>query len=312
MTQTQRFVGIDVSKDGLDFETLPGSTRHHLDNTEAGWREARTLCRGAIVGLEPSGGYERGLTRSLLGAGIEVRRVNPYQLRHYAEALGIKAKTDRLDAGLIARFTAAMPTRPVLRDKTCERLTALVEARRALAEDGARLKNQAAHMEEPDLQRLWDRRLARIEADIRLLDERIAADVAKDAALARPAALLSSVPGIGPVVAHGLLALLPELGQLPRRALAALVGVAPFAHDSGEKSGRREIWGGRQPVRRLLFLAAMSAVQHNPVLKAFHTRLKEQGKLPKVALVAAMRKLLTILNAMLASDQAWTPKTAQT
>jgi transposase len=302
MTQTQRFVGIDVSKDGLDFETLPGSTRHHLDNTEAGWREARTLCRGAIVGLEPSGGYERGLTRSLLGAGIEVRRVNPYQLRHYAEALGIKAKTDRLDAGLIARFTAAMPTRPVLRDKTRERLTALVEARRALAEDGARLKNQAAHMEEPDLQRLWDRRL----------DERIAADVAKDAALARRAALLSSVPGIGPVVAHGLLALLPELGQLPRRALAALVGVAPFAHDSGEKSGRREIWGGRQPVRRLLFLAAMSAVQHNPVLKAFHTRLKEQGKLPKVALVAAMRKLLTILNAILASDQAWTPKTAQT
>ncbi len=310
MAHKDRVVGIDVAKDELDLCVWPERTRLRVPNTPDGWRQARAACRGAVVGLEASGGYERGVLRCLLADAIEVRRINPYRLRHYAKALGIKAKNDRLDAEVIALFTATMPARPVVRNKAAERLSALVGARRALADEGARLKTQAGSIEDAWLKRLWTRRIARIAADLLLLDKRIDEVVAQDEALSRRTQALLSVPGIGPVIAHAVIALLPELGSLNRRQIAALVGVAPFDRDSGQAKGERHIWGGREAVRRALFLAAMTGVQHNPVLAAFQQRLKASGKAPKVALTAAVRKLVTALNAMLAKGQSWSPQTA--
>ena len=311
MTQNAPVVGIDVAKDWLDLCVLPANTRLRVPNDAKGWREVQKACReGTVVGLEASGGYEQGVTRALLARGVEVRRINPYRLRHYAQALGIRAKNDRLDAAAIAAFTASVPARAATpRDKAGERLAELVEARRRLAEEGVRLKNGAGHLAEPMLQRLNAARRRRVDAEILLIDKEIAALVAAEKSLARPARLMASVPGVGAVTVHTLLAFLPELGSLTRRQVAALVGLAPFDCDSGQRRGERHIWGGRESVRRVLFLAAMNAVQHNPVLAAFHRRLKAAGKKPKVALVATMRKLLTTLNAMLKTQQPWTPKT---
>jgi transposase len=310
MTQIAHVVGIDVAKDWLDVCVLPDQTRLRVANDAAGWRTIRAVCRkGAVVGLEASGGYERGVLRALIAKGVEVRRINPYRLRHYAQALAIKAKNDRLDAAVIAAFTAALPVRPAVRDKAVERLAELAHARRQLSEDSVRLQNQAGHLADPMLKRLNARRRQSIEAAILLLDKRIAALIAAEQALARKARLLATAPSVGSVAIHTLLAFLPELGTLTRREVAALAGLAPFDRDSGARKGERHIWGGRESVRRALYLAAMNGVQHNPVLKAFHHRLTAAGKTPKLALVAAMRKLLTALNAMLAANQPWTPKT---
>lgn len=311
MAQIAHVVGIDVAKDWLDVHVLPDQTRLHLTNNAEGWRQIRALCRKTtVVGLEASGGYERGVLRALLAKGVEVRRINPHRLRHYAQAVGIKAKTDRLDAAVIAAFTAALPARPVVRDKARERLAELAHARRQRAEDLVRLKNQAALLCEPMLKRLAAARQRRIEAEILLIDKHIAQAIAAEEALARKAELLASAPGVGPVVAHTLLACLPELGTLTRQEIAALAGLAPFDHDSGRRRGERRIWGGRESVRRVLFLAAMNGSRHNPTLAAFIQRLKAAGKAPKVALVAAARKLLSALNAMLRTGQPWTPQTA--
>jgi transposase len=311
MTQNASVVGIDVAKEWLDVCVLPGRHRLRVANHPDGWRQVKALCRkGAVVGLEASGGYEQGVLRALLAKGVEVRRINPYRLRHYAQALGIRAKNDRLDAEIIAAFTASVPARPAApRDKGAERLAELVEARRRLAEEGVRLDNGAGHLADPMLKRLNAARRRRVDAEILLIDKQVAALVAAAESLARPARILATVPGVGPVTIHTLLAFLPELGSLTRRQIAALVGLAPFDCDSGRRRGERHIWGGRESVRRVLFLAAMNAVQHNPVLAAFHHRLKDAGKKPKVALVAAMRKLLTTLNAMLKTQQPWTPQT---
>lgn len=310
MAQITPVVGIDVAKDWLEVFVLPDQAHLRLTNDAPGWRQVKAVCRpGAVVGLEASGGYETGVMRALLAAGVEVRRINPHRLRHYAKALAVKAKTDRLDAAVIAAFTAAMPARPAVRDKTRERLAELAHARRQRAEDLVRLKNQAGHVAEPMLKRLTAARERRIAAEIVLIDKHIAAAIAADEALARTAELLVSAPGVGPVTAHTLIAFLPELGQLTRQEIAALAGLAPFDDASGRRTGERHIWGGRESVRRTLFLAAMNAVQHNPALAAFAQRLREAGKKPKVALVATARKLLTILNAMLRTNQPWMHKT---
>lgn len=310
MAQIAHVVGIDVAKDWLDVCVLPERTRLRVVNDEKGWREIRALCRKAVVGLEASGGYERGVLRALLARGVEVRRINPYRLRRYAQALGIKAKTDRLDAAAIAAFTATMPARPVVPDKTRERLAELAHARRQLAEDLVRLTNQAGHLADAMLKRMNAARRRRIEAEIALVDKRIADLIAAEEHLARKAALLVSAPGIGPVIAHTLLAFLPELGQLSRQEIAALAGLAPFDHDSGRYRRERHIAGGRESVRRVLFLAAMTGARYNPALAAFVRRLKEAGKAPKVAIIAAARKLLTALNAMIRTEQLWMAKAA--
>ena len=303
------FGGIDVSKDRLDVMVLPEERCSSVNNDATGWAELVEQLRGssiAAIGIEASGGYERGVMRALLAAGMSVRQVNPFKLRQFARASGVLAKSDPLDARMIASFVAIMPTRPAqLQAPAAERLTEMLAVRRQLTAEKIAAENASRLLEDTMLQRLSRRRIARLAADIDLLDERMVEIVATNATLAHRYRLLSSMPGIGPLVACTLIALLPELGSMSRKQVAALVGVAPYAFESGTLRGRRCIWGGRAHVRQVLYMAAMSASQHNPALKAFHEHLKTAGKLPKVAIVAVMRKMITTLNAMVRDDVVW-------
>jgi transposase len=303
------FGGIDVSKDRLDVMVLPEQQCSSVRNDPAGWAELVERLRGfsiAAIGLEASGGYERGVMRALLAAGMSVRQINPFKLRQFANASGVLAKNDRLDARMIASFVAIMPTRPARRHTPAiEQLAEMVSLRRQLSEQKVAAENAGRLLEDAMLQRLSRRRIARLVADIAQLDERMVEIVATDAALAHRYRLLTSMPGVGPVLACTLIALLPELGHLSRKQIAALVGVAPYDFDSGKLKGKRCIWGGRAPVRHVLYMAAMSASNWNPTLKAFHDRLAAVGKLPKVVIVAVMRKMITMLNAMVRDDVAW-------
>ncbi len=267
------FAGIDVSKDRLDVMVLPEEQCSSVSNDPTGWAKLVEQLRGssiAAIGLEASGGYERGVMRSLLAAGMSVRQVNPFKLRQFARASGVLAKNDPLDARMIASFVAVMPTRPAQRQTlAAERLVEM------------------------------------LAADIDMLDERLVEIVVANAALAHRYRLLTSMPGVGPVLACTLIALLPELGRMSRKQVAALVGVAPYAFESGKLKGKRCVWGGRAPIRHVLFMAAMSASNWNPLLKRFHDRLAATGKLPKVVIVAVMRKMITTLNAMVRDDVVW-------
>jgi transposase len=310
MTHSPMHVGIDVSKAWLDVATWPTGTAFRVANTAVGWAElvARlSTLPIAAIGLEASGGYERGVLRHLLDAGLSARRINPFQLRQFAKACGIRAKNDRLDAAMIARFLAQMPSREVLRHPAAEALAALVLARRQLTEEHVRLQNQSAQVEDAFLRRFHRQRLARLKADILRLDRRLAEQVAANPDFAHRQRLLRSAPGVGPVLAHTLLALMPELGSLSGPEAAALAGVAPYDWDSGTYAGQRHIWGGRAPVRCALYMACLAAARHNPRLKPCYDRLIAKGKPAKVALVAIMRKLITMLNAMLRDKLEWIP-----
>jgi transposase len=237
---------------------------------------------------------------------MPVRQVNPFKLRQFAKASGVLAKNDPLDARMIASFVGIMPTRPAQRTTpAAEQLVEMLAVRRQLSAEKTAAENASRLLEDLMLQRLSRRRIARLAADIELLDKRLVEIVATDATLAHRYRLLTSMPGVGPVLACTLIALLPELGGMSRKQVAALVGVAPYAFESGTLKGRRCIWGGRANVRQVLYMAAMSASNWNPVLKLFHDRLKGAGKLPKVVIVAVMRKMITTLNAMVRDDIAW-------
>jgi transposase len=303
--------GIDVSKDRLDVMVLPQGKSFTVGNDKAGWSaliERLAGLRLAAVGLEPSGGYERGVIRALLAAGLSVRRINPNRLRQFARARGALAKNDRLDARLIAEYVAIMPTRVVHRDAAAERIAEVVTMRRQLCDEQVAVENQAAHLEDALLRRLAKRRLVRLKADLLLLDKRLAEMVAAEPDLACRYERLTSMPGVGPVLAFSLIAWLPELGHMSRKQIAALVGLAPYDHDSGKLKGSRSIYGGRRPVRNVLYMAALSAGRYNPALKAFRDRLAAAGKKPKVIIVAVMRKMITTLNAMLRDGAPWQPQ----
>jgi transposase len=303
------FCGIDVSKDRLDVMVLPGQQSFAVRNDAAGWADLVARLRGiaiAAIGLEASGGYERGAMRALLAAGLPACQVNPFKLRQFARASGVLAKNDPLDTRMIASFVAIMPTRRAQpRPPATERLAEMLAVRRQLNTEKVAVENAARLLEDAMLQRLSRRRIARLAADIDMLDRHLAAIVESDAALAHRYRLLTSMPGVGLVLACTLMALLPELGTISRKQVAALVGVAPYAFESGKFKGRRCIWGGRAPVREALYMAAMSAGNWNPVLKAFRKRLKGAGKMAKVVIVAVMRKMITMLNAMIRDDVVW-------
>jgi transposase len=303
------FGGIDVSKDRLDVMVLPEEQCSSVSNDPVGWADLVERLRGfslAAIGVEASGGYERGVVRTLHAAGMPVRQVNPFKLRQFAKASGVLAKNDPLDARMIASFVAIMPTRSARpHAPAVERLAEMLAIRRQLSAEKVAAENASRLLEDAMLQRLSRRRIGRLVADIDLLDERLLKIIAADAALAHRYRLLTSMPGVGAVLACTLLALLPELGRLTRRQVAALVGVAPYAFDSGKLKGARCIWGGRASVRGVLYMAAMSACNWNPVLKTFHDGLAATGKKPKVVIVAVMRKMITTLNAMVRDDVVW-------
>jgi transposase len=313
MAQIRPTVGIDVSKDRLDVALHPSGEHFVVGNDEAGWKELVRRLRAhdvRAIGLEASGGYERGVIRALVEAGLPVRRVNPWKLRQFAKAAGVLAKNDRLDAAAIAWFVATLPCHEVRHDPAVARLAELVQARRQIVDLRQQLANQAEHVNDPELRRMRRRQIRQLETDVARLDRRIAKAIAATPALARRGAILASVPGVGPVLVATLLALLPELGSLSRRAIGALVGVVPYDFDSGKMRGLRRIFGGRAAVRRVLFMAALAAAMSNPTLKAFKKRLVDAGKKPKVVIVAVMRKLVVMLNAMVRDNASWQPKMA--
>jgi transposase len=303
------FCGIDVSKDRLDVMVLPEERCSSVPNDGAGWAALVEQLRGraiTAIGIEASGGYERGVIRSLHAAGMPVRQVNPFKLRQFAKASGVLAKNDPLDARMIASFVAIMPTRPAQRRApVAERLVEMLAVRRQLSAGKVAAENASRLLEDAMLQRLSRRRIARLADDIDMLDAHLVHIIETDATLQRRYRLLTSMPGVGAVLACTLIALLPELGRLSGKQIAALVGVAPYAFESGKLKGVRCIWGGRGAVRRMLYMGAMSASQWNPVLKAFHDRLAATGKKPKVVIVAVMRKMITMLNAMIRDDVVW-------
>lgn len=307
MPQDRVFVGVDVSKDRLDVAVLEGES-FAVSNDAAGLRDLVRRLRAAkasLIGLEATGGYEKTAVEALLTAGLDARLLDPRKVRRFAQACGVLAKNDRIDAELIARFVALMPSRSARIDPAAARLAELVDARRRLVEEQARLDNAARMVRDPVLIRLAQRRRGRTRLDLVLIEKRLAQLIAEDEDLARKDALLRSAPGVGPVLAWTLLARLPELGDLDARQVAALVGVAPYDHDSGARRGRRAIRGGRPIVRNVLYMAALVGARFNPALAAMKARLAQAGKPPKVVLVALMRKLITILNAMLRDNASW-------
>jgi len=307
--QIKEFVGVDVSRDRTDVCLLPSGERAEFSRDRRGiarlvaWLVSR---RRLLVVVEATGGLERTLTVALERAGIAVAVVNPRQIRDFARAAGLLAKTDRLDAYALALYGERL--RPVPRPPRSaadQALAALVLRRRQLAQLVEAEHNRARRTDEPLLRTSIEAHLSWLAQAIGELERAIEQRLEASPFWRERAALLASVPGVGKVTVATLLGLLPELGQLDRRTVAALVGVAPFARDSGLMKSRRTIWGGRAPVRAVLYMAALVAVRHNPALRAFYLRLVAAGKAKKLALTAAIRKLLVILNAMLRDHQPW-------
>ena len=299
--------GIDVSKDRLDLALWPepganGSFTPGEIEPLISWLGAHRVSR---IGLEASGGYEREVVRRLSAAGFVIVVANPLRVRRFAQAKGRLAKNDRADAATIAEFTATLAPQRQLREAALDRLGEYLMVRRQLQQAVTDTVNQLEHLREAELRRLVAAQRAGLKRRIQQLDRRIAARVAEQPHWQALAKQLRSVPGVGPVLAHTLIALLPELGRLTRRQVASLVGVAPFDDDSGRRNGARQIAGGRTAVRGALYMAALVASRFNPRLKRFYESLRANGKTGKVALVACMRKLLVILNALLRSGKPW-------
>jgi transposase len=308
MAQISPKVGIDCSDARLDVHIYPLDLNVSVANDPDGWNELDrrlTAVQAEIVAIEASGGCERDIARFLMARGYSLRLVDPFRVRQFAKAAGRLAKNDRIDAQVIALFVASISTRPLVRHKHLETLAELVTARAQLLDQIIAGQNQARRREDKLLCRLDARRAKTLQVDIKLIDRRIAECVDANAELKAKNIVLRSMKGVGPVLAHTLLALLPELGQLTRKQIAALVGVAPFDDQSGKRQGLRFIQGGRPAIRAALFMATLTAGVHNPALKTFRDRLRNAGKRPKVAIVAVMRKMIVTLNAMLRDQREW-------
>jgi transposase len=305
------FVGIDVSQTHLDVHVRPtgDSFRVNHDDTGVGTllERVRPLAPTVLV-LEATGGYEVPVAATLASAGLPVAVVNPRQIRDFARATGQLAKTDTLDARVIALFAEAV--RPAARpvpDEQAQALGELIARRRQLVEMLGAEHNRRRLLRDRRLQRHLDAHIAWLEEALRRLDHDLTPLIRSTPVWREPDDLLRSVPGIGPVTACTLIAALPELGRLDRRRIAARAGLAPFARDRGAFRGRRMIVGGRGHIRRVLYMATLTAIKHNPAIRTFYLRLRAAGRPGKVALTAAMRKLLTVLNAMLRDRRPWRP-----
>lgn len=304
------FVGIDVAKARLDVAVRPAEEAWAAPNDEAGIEAVVDRLRAlapTLVVLEATGGLEVPLAAALAAAALPVAVVNPRQVRDFAKAVGQLAKTDALDAALLARFAEAV--RPPVRavpDAEAQALSALLARRRqTIAMLVAEQQRLGAAL--PAVRPRVERHIAWLREELADVDAELARAIRASPAWREADDLLRSVPGVGPVLATTLVADLPELGRLDRKAIAALVGVAPLACESGILRGRRVVWGGRARVRAALYMGTLVAVRHNPVIRALYERLLAAGKPTKVALVACMHKLLTILNAILRHRKPWRP-----
>lgn len=311
MESSEIFVGIDVSEKELEVGILPQTKTFSVSNDDKGLRELvsrlKDLSPTSVV-LEYTGGLEIPAVDELGAAGLRPIPVNPRQVRDFAKAMGVLAKTDGIDAIVLARFAQSVrPEYRELKDEEARALQALVARRRQLstmlADEKKRLRRSRKSVK-PGI----EKHISWLQEEIKDLDQDMG-DRIKDTPIWRERdAIMQSVPGVGPVLAITLLALVPELGKLNRRQIAALIGVAPFNCDSGAMKGKRRIWGGRAAVRAVLYMATLAAVRFNPAIKAFHARLTAAGKKPKQVLTACMRKLLVILNSMVRTGTLWDPQ----
>ena len=310
-------IGIDVSKGSAVIAVHPSGERWTSEtaSTEIDGLVTRLQThRPQLIVMEATGGYERPLAAACAAVSLPVAIVNPRQVRAFAQAMGRTAKTDGIDAGVLALFGARLqPPSRAIPDAETQALAGLVTRRRQLLEMlGAERRRLAQAPPTGPITRDLRNHIRWLERRVGDVDDEIGTAIQQSAIWRVQEDLLRTVPGIGPTTARTLLAELPELGQLDRRAIAALVGVAPFNCDSGQHRGQRHIWGGRASVRASLYMAALVASRHNPILAAFYRRLRALGKAPKVALIAVARKLLTILNAMIKHQSRWNPKAAST
>jgi transposase len=308
------YVGIDVSKDQLDVALRPSGESFAVARTVAGIDDLIERLKTSwptMVAIEATGGFETLVAGGLAGAGLPVVVVNPAQVRSFAQALGKRAKTDPIDAMVIAHFVeATKPQQRALPDAMAQLLAGLVARRRQIVEMIGAESQRAHRISHPRLNKSIARLRKAFEKELCELDDEIGNQVRGSPAWAEKEDLLASVPGIGPTIARSLIAELPELGTLDRRQIAALVGLAPWTRQSGQWRGRRFIGGGRASVRRMLFMGAMVAARFNPQLKLFRDKLVAAGKPKLVAIIAVARKLLTILNAILRDKTPWQLKNA--
>lgn len=304
-----RFVGIDVGKDRLDVHIRPEGTGFALPRTPEGIDDlvGRLVALAPdLVVLEATAGLEVTVAAAIAGRGIALAVVNPGQVRAFARAIGRNAKTDPIDAAVIARFAEAVRPEPrPLPDEATRLLAELVARRRQLIEMSTAERHRRRQAASPKLQRAIDRHLTALQAELADIERDLDETIRGTPAWRDKEDLLTSIPGIGDTAARTFLAELPELGALGRGQIAALVGVAPFNHDSGRKRGKRRIHGGRADVRKVLYMAALSATRCNPVLAETYRRLRAAGKPAKVGLVAVMRRLLVIANAILRDGTPW-------
>ncbi len=309
---TPVFVGIDISKKHLDIFLTPPDTSFAVPNTEAGIAKLVARLRQVapqIILLEATGGYEFRIVAALREAGLPACFINPRQVRDFARSLGILAKTDRIDARVLAQFAEKLRPEPrPLPDAQHQELKHLMARRRQLLEMIQMEQNRLQISPFPRVKQSILAALQALKEQLRQLEQDIDDFFRRHPVWLDQNQLLRSVPGVGPQTSLSIMAWLPELGNLNRREIAALVGVAPFNRDSGAWRGKRSIRGGRPQVRRALYMATLAALRFNAVIRAFYHRLLLNGKARKLALIACMRKLLTILNAMLKNHQPWLPQ----
>ncbi len=303
------FVGIDVAKDRLDVHVRPSGEAFAVTRDGEGLATLTArleALKPALIVLEATGGFEVTVASSLAAVRLPLAVVNPRQIRDFARATGKLAKTDALDAAAIAHFAEAIRPEPrPIADEQAQALGELVARRRQVVEMIVAETHRRRQLSQRLLLRGVDRHLALLQKELTEIERELDDSIRGTPAWRANDDLLRSVPGIGNTVSRTLLAELPELGTLGRRQIAALVGVAPLNRDSGQMRGRRTTWGGRATVRTALYMAALVGIRHNPVISTFYKRLRRAGKPAKVALTACMRKLLTILNAMLRDRQPW-------
>jgi len=303
------YVGIDVSQARLDVHVLPGGEAVAVARDGKGPEELIERCRAfspQLIAVEATGGFETIVAAALAGAGLPLVVVNPAQIRHFAHALGKRAKTDPIDAAVIAHFVEAVkPELRALPDEAQRLLAELVGRRRQIIEMMVAERQREKRAANVRVRKSILRHIRVLEKELPEIDEDIGTLVRGSPVWREKEDLLVSFPGIGNTLARTLLAEVPELGELTRREIASLVGVAPYTRQSGHWKGKSMIGGGRAAARAAVFLAALVASRHNPVLKVFHQRLRAAGKPKMVALIAVARKLLTILNAMLRDKKKW-------
>jgi transposase len=305
----QVFIGIDVAKDRLDVHVRPSGEAFAVARDGEGvaaLAERLRALKPALVVSEATGGFEQVVAAGLAAAGLPIVVVNPRQIRDFARALGRLAKTDRIDAEVIALFAERVRPEPrPLPDEQARELGELVARRRQVIEMMTAEGNRARQVETRRLKKRIERHRAALQAELAEIEAELDDTIRGTPIWRDKDDLLQSVPGVGDALARTLIADLPELGQLDRKKIAALVGVAPFNRDSGTLRGKRTVWGGRAAIRATLYMAALVASRRNPVIAAFYKRLLAAGKAKKLALTACMRKLLTILNAIVRDQKPW-------